>query len=432
VTMGCRASQSNESRNDSDPSAFTPRGTTGMQSRREFMKAAAAALALSGGANPIHAFQGASHSKSQRRVVVMFDGFGPGYLEQSDVPTLRRWQREGMYKQVQGMVPAVTNANNSSICCGVPPKVHGITGNSYLDTSTGREEYMETADLLLAPTLFEHAARHGVSSALISSKKKTISLLSRGTTIALTPEVAPAEWVAKLGPAPPVYSREINYWSFRAAIDILKNRPEIQCLYVHTTDYPMHTWAPDAPESKEHVKTIDSLLAEACAAAPDASFLLTADHGMNHKTHAYDLDKTLAAAGAPIRISISAERDRYVKHHLGLGGASWVYLNHSDDRKKVSDALIGLKGVESVLTREEAVAKFDLYGPRIGDLCVFGDRDTVFGEMDEPSRDLPDNYRSHGSMHELDIPLFVYNASDAPSSSYFKHNVDLTRWLYRG
>jgi phosphonoacetate hydrolase len=405
-----------------------------MQSRRKFLAstAAAAALAYSGGFKPLFGLQGSGQNKSQRTVVVMFDGFGLDYLAQSDMPTLRRWQRDGLYKQVKGIVPSVTNANNSSICCGVFPKEHGITGNSYFDPHTGHEEYMEIADLLLAPTLFEYAAKAGVSSALISSKKKTISLLSKGTSIALTPEEAPAEWVARLGPAPEIYSREINYWTFRAAIDILKHRPEIQCLYVHTTDYPMHTWAPEAPESKEHLRTIDALLGEAQEAAPDTAFLMTADHGMNYKTHAYDLDKTLAAAGAPIKISISAERDRYFKHHRGLGGVSWVYLNHPEDKKKVMEALIGLNGVESVVTRDAAVSKFNLYGARIGDLCVFGDKNTVFGELDHPSEELPGTYRSHGSMHELDIPLFVYNAKGAPPSSYFTHNRDLTRWLYRG
>jgi phosphonoacetate hydrolase len=403
-----------------------------MQSRRGFLASAAAALAFSGGVKPLRGFRANGHSGLQRSVVIMFDGFGLDYLEQSDTPTLRRWQREGLYKPVKGMVPSVTNANNASICCGVSPKEHGITGNSYFNPSTGHEEYMETADLLLAPTLFEHAAKHGVSSAVVSSKKKTLSLLGRGATISLTPEEPPAEWVVRLGTAPPIYSREINYWTLRAAIDILKNRPEIQCLYVHTTDYPMHTWAPDALESKEHVNTIDSLLGEACTAAPDAAFLLTADHGMNHKTRAYDLDKMLAAAGVPIRISISAERDRYVKHHLGLGGSAWVYLNHPADKKKVMDVLTSLDGVESVITREEAVSRFNLYAPRIGDLCVFGDRNTVFGEMEQATRELPANYRSHGSMHELDIPLLVFNGVGVPSSSYFNHNLDLTRWLYRG
>jgi phosphonoacetate hydrolase len=403
-----------------------------MHSRRDFLTLAGAALAYSSGVKPLRALQGENHRKSQRTVVIMFDGFGLDYLAQSDMPTLRRWRRDGLYKQVKGMVPSVTNANNSSICCGVFPREHGITGNSYFDPGTGHEEYMETADLLLAPTLFEHAAKVGVSSALISSKKKTISLLSKGTTIALTPEQAPAEWVARLGPAPEIYSREINYWTFRAAIDILKHRPEIECLYVHTTDYPMHTWAPETSESKEHLKTIDTLLGEAQEAAPDAAFLMTADHGMNHKTHAYDLDKTLAAEGAPIKISISPERDRYFKHHRGLGGAAWVYVNHLEDKKEVMDVLTNLAGVESVITREDAVSKFNLYGARIGDLCVFGDKNTVFGELDQPREALPSTYRSHGSMHELDIPLFVYNAKDTPPSSYFTNNRDLTRWLYRG
>ena len=393
------------------------------------MKSAAAALACVGGLTPLHAL--AKTSNQQRVVVVMFDGFGLDYLALSDAPTLRRWQKQGVYKEVQGVMPSVTNANNTSICCGAFPIRHGITGNSYFDTKTGEEEYMEAGDLVLAPTLFERAAKIGVQSALLSSKKKTISLLGRGTSLLLTPEDASAEWVNRLGPAPPVYSREINYWLFRAAIYLLKERPEIRCLYVHTTDYPMHTWAPDTPESREHVHTVDALLGEASAAAPDAAFLLTADHGLNFKSRAYDLDKTLAASGHPIRISISAERDKYLKHHLGLGGASWVYLKNPEDRVKVKAALLKLPGVELVMTREEAVTRFHLYGQRIGDLCVFGDKDTVFGEMDHASGTLPKEYRSHASMYELNIPVFVYNAQGAPPESYFHHNVDLARWLYQ-
>jgi phosphonoacetate hydrolase len=399
-------------------------------SRRQFLKLAIACAAC-GHIAPLYAESEKRANRRQRTVVIMFDGFGLDYLQQSDMPTLRRWQRDGLYQQVQGVMPSVTNANNASICCGCFPREHGITGNSYFDVNAGHEEYMEAAGLLLAPTLFERAAKFGVSSALLSSKKKTISLLRRGTASALTAEEPSAEWVARLGPAPPIYSREINYWIVRAAIYILKHQPEIQCLYVHTTDYPMHTWAPDAAESREHLKTMDTLLAEAHAAAPDAQFLLTADHGMNHKTRAYDLDKMLARSGTPIRISISAERDRYIQHHRGLGGAAWIYLKHAKDQRKVMEAVQALTGVESVLTRQEAVAKFNLFGSRIGDLCVFGDRNTVFGEMEGAMTALPDNYRSHGSSYELDIPLIVFNSSEAPPKSYFKHNLDLTRWLYR-
>lgn len=402
-----------------------------MQSRRDFLTLAAGALAYGSGIKPSFNSLGASDAKLQRTVVVMFDGFGVDYFENSTVPTLRRWQKDGLYKRVKGVMPSVTNANNASICCGAYPQVHGITGNSYLDMVSGHEEYMEAANLLLAPTLFEHAAKRGVSSALLSSKKKTISLLSRGASLSMTAEEAPAEWVDLLGPAPPIYSREINYWLVRAAIFILKNWPKIGCLYVHTTDYPMHTWAPTAKESQDHVQGIDDLLGQACAAAPDAAFLLTADHGLNHKRKCYDLEKVLAAKNIPIRMAISAERDKYVKHHRGFGGTSWVYLKSAADRDKVMAALSSLPGVESVLTREEAASRYSQYPSRIGDVCVFGDKDTVFGELEQPSEDLPDTYRSHGSTSELDVPLFAYNAKGLPPDTYFEHNLDLTRWLYR-
>src|SRR5262252_17562 len=146
----------------------------------------------------------------QRVVVVMCDGFGVDYFTASAMPTLARWKRDGLYKAVRGVMPAVTNANNTSICCGAWPAVHGITGNSYWDERAGREEYMESANLLLAPTLFERASRQGVKSALLSSKKKTTTLLPRGAEIVLTPEAPSAEWVRRLGPAPDIYSREIN------------------------------------------------------------------------------------------------------------------------------------------------------------------------------------------------------------------------------
>ena len=402
-----------------------------MQSRRTFLRSAGAALALSSCVKLAFGLDGSSRKSPQRTVVVMFDGFGLDYLDNSTVPTLRGWQKNGFFKRVQGIMPSVTNANNTSICCGAFPQVHGITGNSYLDAATGKEEYMESADLLLAPTLFELAAKRGVSSALLSSKKKSISLLNRGTSLALTPEEPSAEWVERLGPAPSIYSREINYWLFRAAIYLLKARPEIGCLYVHTTDYPMHTWAPQEKESLEHVNMIDQLLGEAVAAAPDAAFLLTADHGMNHKSKCYDLEKVLTGMNLPIRISISAERDKYLKQHRGFGGTAWVYLQKPADRDRVMAALVTLPGVESVMTREEAASRYSLYASRIGDLCVFGDKVTVFGDLNQPSEELPPTYRSHGSTSELNIPLFAYNANGLPPKSYFEHNLDLTRWLYR-
>src|ERR1700730_4557538 len=250
--------------------------------------------------------------------------------------------------------------------------------------------------------------------------------------IVLPAEDPTPEWTQKLGQAPPIYSAEINYWLMRAALDILKNRPDIRVLYVHTTDYPMHMWAPEVPESKEHLARLDDLFGQAMKAAPDAAFLVTADHGMNAKTRCWDFEKVCAARGVPLRKAFSAGRDRYVKHNRGCAGAAYVYLKGPQDAERVHEILTGVKGVERVLSREVAAREYKLMSSRIGDLVVWGDKDTVFGEMDTEEQDFSSGLRSHGSEHELNIPLFFYNARNAPAGDYFRHNLDLARWLYRG
>jgi phosphonoacetate hydrolase len=369
----------------------------------------------------------------QRVVIVLFDGLGPDYVEQSAMPVLKKMMREGFSKTVQGVMPSVTNCNNASLCCGAWPEEHGITGNSYFDEKTGKAEYMEDASFLRTPTIFERASRLGVKSALLTSKKKTLGFLARGADIAVSAESPPPNLDERLGKAPEIYSREINYWLWEAAIDLLKNQPEIGCLYVHTTDYPMHTWPPSAEESKTHLATVDGLIGKAIAAAPDAAFLITADHGMNFKTRCWDLEKACHNKGLDLRFALAASRDRYVKHHRNFGGTAWVWLKDAGDASKAMQIIRGLDGVQEVLTRDEACRRFHLMPERTGELVVLGDKDTVFGDMDTEREALPPTYRNHGSTHELDVPLIVYNyKGKLPPAEEIRHNFELTRFLFRG
>ena len=93
----------------------------------------------------------------------------------------------------------------------------------------------------------------------------------------------------------------------------------------------MHTWPPSAPESKEHLAKLDAVIGRAVAAAPDAAFLITADHGMNAKTRCWDLARACKNRGLELRFALSAERDKYVKHHRTFGGTAWVWLKSPDD-----------------------------------------------------------------------------------------------------
>jgi phosphonoacetate hydrolase len=389
--------------------------------------------ALAGGAASLIAAPRIGRSAAaapQRTMIVMCDGFGLEYYDRSSMPTLKAWATNGIFARAQAVMPTVTNCNNASICCGAWPSVHGVIGNSYFDPETGTEEYMEDSRLLLRSDDFRAGAQARRALRPSEFQEENHKPLNRGADILVSAETPDPDRERRLGKAPPIYSREINYWLFQAALDILRNQPEIGLIYIHPTDYPMHMWPPEAAESREHLSRLDELFAELAAVALDAAILVTADHGMNFKSRGWDLEKALQERGAPVRIAISAERDRYLRHHQGMGGTAWVHLRGAQDEALVSSLLGQLDGIERVLTRAQAAKEFNLMESRIGDIVVIGDQDTVFGNLDSARETLGSDFRTHGSLHELNVPVVLHNARAAPSSDYFKHNFDLARWMY--
>ena len=363
-------------------------------------------------------------------VVAMMDGFGPEYLQRTEMPALRVMAKGGHLKIVSGCMPAVTNVNNASICTGEWPAVHGITANSYFDLATRQEHYMNDGRMLLAPTLFERSASFGMRSALLTSKEKTISLLGRGAAITMAAERPGADWVSRLGPAPDIYSAEINAWLWRAVLWILESRPDIDLIYCHTTDYAMHMCAPDGELSQLHLRAIDGLWGELLNAQPDVTFCMTADHGMSVKRRCYDLNKHMPERGCPIYFAMSAERDPYIKHHRSFGGTAYVWLHRPEDTADALAALAATPGVEAAYERQTAADLFRLPPERIGDLVVIGDADTVFGPMDHPIEELPPTYRNHGSRHELNVPLLAYGPRvDLSAWDACRYNLDLVKLL---
>ncbi|MFC0517145.1 alkaline phosphatase family protein [Mucilaginibacter angelicae] len=368
-----------------------------------------------------------NHGK--RVVIIMMDGFGMSYFNNAPMPHLKAMIAKSFFKQVNALMPTVTNANNTSICTGTFPEVNGISGNFFLNDK-GEEEYMEDKHLVLAPTIFQKLKADGIKSALLSSKKKSTTLLPEGADIVVSPETADTSWVNRIGTPPEIYSAEVNYWTMKAGIYLLKNRKDIRCIYIHTTDYPMHTWAPTDSSSIRHLANIDNLIGQISETAPDATILITADHDVNHKSRCIDVKKALQLQHVDIKLALSPEKDKYVKHHRGFGGAAYVYLNKDSDLPEVKKALYKIKGIETVLTRAEAAKKYHLPPTRIGDLIVLGDSTTVFGDLENGAEeDLPETYRSHGSVYEIKVPLIILNAEKMPPASYFNYNKDLAGWL---
>jgi phosphonoacetate hydrolase len=370
-------------------------------------------------------------SAFQKTIVFMIDGFDMAYYRQSPMPRLKKMAREGFFKAGSSIFPSLTNANNISIACGCWPEEHGVTTNCYYDREKKQSVFLEDSAFLEAPTIFERVARQDGGSALLTCKSKTTKIMGQEATLALAAEEPSYEFVQKFGPPPPMYSSEINYWLCDVALDLLRTRPELDLIYVHTTDYPMHMWPPQAKESQAHMQTLDDYLGRFAQTAPDHAIVLTADHGMNFKTRCWDLGRACRNRGLELAYAVSPVADRLLKHHGGFGGVSYVYLTEPGDREPALDIIMRLAGVEMVLDASEAARRFSLMPGRVGDLVVIPDRDTVFGDMPEEYKELPAEYRSHGSLYEMDIPLLLYNfQGPAPRYRQINYNLDLTRHLY--
>ena len=113
---------------------------------------------------------------------------------------------------------------------------------------------------------------------------------------------------------------------------------------------------PEAPKSQEHLQRIEALIGEARAAAPDAAFFITADHGMKFKTRCCDLARVCEAAGTPIRFMLSPERDYYIQHHKNYSGCAWLWLRDPNDYPRVEASLCALPG--GLLPSEEPPSAF--------------------------------------------------------------------------
>lgn len=375
--------------------------------RRDFLGAIGAAAVL--------------HGKPNRTILfICMDGCDPEYLKQSDIPNLKRMMQSGMYREGQCVMPSVTNVNNSSIATARFPREHGITGNYFYDRNTGKGTYMESPEFLLRPTIFEKASAHGYRTAFLCSKDKLRELIRKGADFAASAEQAPPELQRFAGPKADVYSADLNYWTFRAARHLLRNGYNF--VFVSTTDYMMHTYAPSEAPSQEHMHEVDRILGAIADDHPGIEIYFTADHGMNAKSKALDLGRLLASEGIAAE-AVPVIKDRYVKHHSNLGGSSYIYVKNADDIARTKKLLEQQRAVEEVPFKADAAQRFLLMPSRIGDLLVLAKKDYVVGDLDAIEEDV--KLRSHGSLHERTVPILCYGRK--VDRADYEYNLDITR-----
>ncbi|MDQ7247828.1 phosphonoacetate hydrolase [Dongia sedimenti] len=379
----------------------------------------------------------------QPLVVVCVDGCEPDYLTKAiaagAMPWLAKTVKSGANLIGECVVPSFTNPNNLSIVTGAPPSVHGICGNYLYDRESGQEVMMNDPKFLRAPTILAAFSDAGAKLAVVTAKDKLRLLLGKGMKgICFSAEKADQanekdhgigdvlNFVGK--PLPSVYSADLSEFVFAAGAKLLKaKRPDI--MYLSTTDYIQHKYAPGDAIANDFYRMMDSYLAEMDAMG--AEIVLTADHGMNDK-HGDDLqpqvvylqdvlDGWLGAAKARVILPIT---DPYVVHHGALGSFATVYLPEGADQAAIIAKIAKLPGIELAVDRATGCKKFELPEDRVGDVIVVSEKLYAIGtsvskhDLSGLTRPL----RSHGGMTEQKVPVIVNRKLKALPQGYRLRN----------
>jgi phosphonoacetate hydrolase len=358
-----------------------------------------------------------------RSAVVCIDGCDPTYvddaLERRLVPRIAEMLQDGRYAVGASQIPSFTNPNNLSIVTGAPPVVHGVPGNHYL-APDGREVQLTDPAMLRAPTIHARFAAAGVPVLAVTTKDKLRRLLAADGVPCYSAERAheqalpghEASLAEMLGtPNPGIYEWDCSHYALELAL-WLAERLGIVLLYVSLTDFVQHAEPPGGALSDRYWRRLDLLVGRYLDAG--WRLALVADHGMNAKVtrdgapNVRYLADALDAAGVRGARVVLPITDPYVVHHAALGSACWVHVAE-DERAAARSAVAAQRGVEEVIDRDAAAARFELPADRIGDLFVLADRDTALGGRAgaHDLASLAGPLRSHGGLHERAVPILL-------------------------
>ena len=385
-------------------------------------------------------------------VVVCVDGCEYDYLTEAAragaMPFIARLLAAGTAFKGDCVVPSFTNPNNLSIVTGTPPAVHGICGNFFYDRDADAEVMMNDPKYLRAGTILAAFSDAGAKVAVVTAKDKLRKLLGHGMKlgpglrrddpgcVCFSSEKAAEATLAENGienvvglvgmPVPSVYSAELSEFVFAAGVKLLETRrPDL--MYLSTTDYIQHKFAPGTDGANRFYAMMDRYLAKMDSMG--AVIALTADHGMNAKTkpdgtpnviYLQDaIDGWIGKQKARVILPIT---DPYVVHHGALGSFATIYLE-GGERDTVAAKLAALDGIEVVLDNAAAARRFELPPDRLGDLVVVSTKHVVLGTSasrhDLSGLDAP--LRSHGGISEQTVPLVFNRRATVPAGKRLRN-----------
>ena len=391
-------------------------------------------------------------------IVICLDGSQKEYLEEASkanlTPNLDSLITKGESLIAHSAIPSFTNPNNISIVTGQPSSVHGICGNFFYTPTTGEAVMMNDPQYLRAPTIFEKYYEVGAKIALVTAKDKLRTLLGNGLkynekrAICFSAEKSDQATIKENGienvnewlgmPVPEVYSQDLSEFVMATGVKLMQEfKPDI--MYLSTTDYIQHKYAPGHEVANKFYAMFDKYIGQLDDTG--ATIVITADHGMKPKSkedgspNAFylqdHLDKLFDKGKTKVILPIT---DPYVVHHGSLGSFATIYLDNKNDLDSVITEIKNIKDIEVVLNKEEACSRYNLPGDRMGDIiCMSSEYMTIGSSMEKHNlNDLKEPLRSHGGLHEREVPFIINKKMNQIDSTKQLYNYDAFYYVILG
>lgn len=334
---------------------------------------------------------------ARRIVVVLVDGLGALALRERSGHA--RTLTAARSREIVVPFPTTTAAGIATLCTGVAPGRHGLTGYRVLDADHDRVvNQLKGWDALMAPeswqpvpTVFENCAGSGIALQAIGRARFRSSGFTRA--VLRGARYLEAESLAD---------------RFRAARRILADGGEsLSYLYIAELDKVAHAKGWRSAEWTSVLEQIDGeVRALGRELRPGDAMVVTADHGMvdvPHDAHVlYDTVPELVAG---------------VRHHFGEPRGLQLALDPASGRS-ADDLAAAWREHEGdrawVLTRDDAIAA-GLFGPevtetvrpRIGDVLVAAREPVAYYEAGADGRSM---IGQHGSLtrEEREVPVSLF------------------------
>jgi predicted AlkP superfamily pyrophosphatase or phosphodiesterase len=304
----------------------------------------------------------AQHDGRPYVILISLDGFRYDYLTNFAPPHLMAFVKKGTH--AEGLIPSFpskTFPNHYTIVTGLTPGHHGLVDNNFYDRKRRTMYGMRDTSVVVDPyyyggvPLWQLAKQHGVKSA---------SYFWVGSE--MNDENRHPDYYKKFNDKEDPRSRIDQALAWLRLPE--NERPHLITLYFSSPDHEGHDFGPNAPETRNAVLRVDSLVGNLLQGLKSVSLpvnvIIVSDHGMK--------ELTVQESSYIFMDDLLNRRDTSVIIANG-GTQAHLYISNKKKQDSVYNLLKTKQKGFYVLRKNEYPDRWDYKVDRAGDLMIIAD-----------------------------------------------------------